>query len=364
MFLYCGPLVAAAAFIASQCAGRLGDGYSCSQRGFHALAAKQAAPDDIVSSKELPRNPTALQKEKMQFLKSALSLNNKKLEIMLAKQPSLLSKGINGTERKLQYLQARLSLNKQQLSKMVQLLPSLLTYDIDGNMEAKLHYLQKRLKLEEKELLNFVRSRPVFFSPGIETLEQKIVFIQSRLLLDDKTLSKFVKRVPFVLLAKPETLNQKLTFWQDRLLLDENQLRKFVLRYPSLLGYSTAENIEPKLDYYQKRLSLDDEQLRKFCIELPGLLGLSIELNLEPTIVFFESLIGVNAAKALLIANPSMLARSLEKRIKPRVVEVQEAGLPIDAAALARIALYTEEKWTASVAYQTKKLLKSKGELW
>jgi len=108
---------------------------------------------------------------------------------------------------------------------------------------------------------------------------------------------------------------------------------------------------------------MDDEQLREFFIKAsPNLLGQSIELNLEPKIVFFESLIGVNAAKILLIANPYMLTRSLEKRIKPRLAEAQEAGLPINAAALARIALHTEKRWPASMAYQENKLLKSK--LW
>ena len=126
---FCGPLVAAA-FIASQCAGRLGDGYSCSQERCHALAAKQAAPDDIVSSKQLPKNPTALQNEKIQFLKSALALNNKKLERMLAKRPNLLSSSKNSMECRLQFLQARLSLNKEQLSKMVQRVPLLLTVRI------------------------------------------------------------------------------------------------------------------------------------------------------------------------------------------------------------------------------------------
>ena len=327
MFLYCGPLVAAA-FIASQCAGRLGDdGYSCSQERCHALAAKQAAPDDIVSSKQLQKKPTALQKEKMQYLKSALSLNNKKLEIMLAKRPYLLSPSLNGMERRLQFLQARLSLNKKQLSKMVQRLPALLQYGTDKNIEAKLQYLQKRLMLEEKELIKFVRTQPPVFSQGIETLERKLVFIQSRLLLDDKELSRLVKRFSSVLSVKPETLNQKL-------------------------------------EYFQKRLSMDDEQLREFSIKYPKFLGHNIESNLEPKIAFFESLIGINEAKAMLIAYPSILTYSMEKRIKPRLAEVQEAGLPIEAAALVRIAMYTEEKWTASVVYQTKQLLLSKGELW
>jgi len=168
-----------------------------------------------------------------------------------------------------------------------------------------------------------------------------------------------------VIVLKPESVNEKLTFWQDRLLLDENQLRKFVLVYPSLLRFSTEENIVPKLKYFQKRLSMDDEQLRGFFIRSPKFVGHNIESNLEPKIAFFESLIGVDEAKAMLMATPgTMLTRSLEGRIKPRLAEVQEAGLPIDAAALLRIAKYTEEKWQASMAYQKKKLLKSKGELW
>jgi len=167
-----------------------------------------------------------------------------------------------------------------------------------------------------------------------------------------------------VLFLKPETVNQKLTFWQDRLLLDEDELRKFVLAHPSLLIFSTEENVKPKLEYLQKRLSMDDQQLHEFCIKHPRALGLSIELNLEPKIAFFESLIGANEAKAMLIAKPHMLARSLEKRIKPRLAEVQEAGLPVDAAALKRIVLKVEKIWPASMAYQKKKFLKSKGKLW
>jgi len=196
MFLYCGPLVAlAAAFIASQYgADRLVDGYNCcsQQRRCLALAAtKQAAPNDIVSL--LPKNPTALQKEKIQLLKSALSLNNKKLEVMLRKKPRLLSVSKNGMERRLQYLQERLFLNKMQLSKMVQLSPSLID-GTDDLIESKLQYLQKRLMLEEKELHKFVRTQPSVLSHSIENMERKLVFIQSRLLLDDKELPRLVKK--------------------------------------------------------------------------------------------------------------------------------------------------------------------------
>ena len=96
----------------------------------------------------------------------------------------------------------------------------------------------------------------------------------------------------------------------------------------------------------------------------PSIVGLNIESNLEPTIEFFENLIGVYEVKEFLLKDPSFLTRSLEKRLKPRLAEVRKAGIPMDSGTVKRMAFYTEEKWSASMAYQEKRLLMSRGELW
>ena len=78
---------------------------------------------------------------------------------------------------------------------------------------------------------------------------------------------------------------------------------------------------------------------------------------------FFEGLIGVDEAKGLLINDPSLLGRSLDKPLKPRLAEAQEAGIPIDSGLLMRMGMYTEERWSTSIAYQKKRLWLSRGGL-
>jgi hypothetical protein len=53
-----------------------------------------------------------------------------------------------------------------------------------------------------------------------------------------------------------------------------------------------------------------------------------------------------------------MLGYSLEKRIKPRLAEAQEEGIFIDTRTLNRMACYTEDLWSKSLAFQKTKRLK------
>jgi hypothetical protein len=198
-----------------------------------------------------------------------------------------------------------------------------------------------------------------------ENVEPKLEYLQMRLLLNEKELSKLVQRMPSVLsLNIEENLRPKLEHLQKRLLLNQKQLSKLVQKSPSVLSLNVEENLEPKLEYLQKRLSMNDKELHVFVMKLPSILCCNIELNLEPTIEFFEDLIGVGEVTGFLIQDPSFLGRSLENRLKPRLAEVREAGIPLDSGTLSRMAKYTEEQWSASMAYQEKKLLLSGGKLW
>jgi tmRNA-binding protein len=161
-----------------------------------------------------------------------------------------------------------------------------------------------------------------------------------------------------------ENLEPKLAYLQKRLVLNENELSKLVQSLPPALGLNIEENLEPKLEYLRKRLLLNEKELRRLVQKLPQVFSSSIEINLEPTIEFFEDLIGVSDAKGFLMKDPSVIGRSLEKRLKPRLAEVREAGIPLDSGTLSRMAKYTEEKWSASMTYQKKRLLLSKEELW
>ena len=55
---------------------------------------------------------------------------------------------------------------------------------------------------------------------------------------------------------------------------------------------------------------------------------------------------------------PALLGVSLEKRLKPRLADCQEAGILIDTGTVQRMAKCTEDNWSNGLAYQKTKLLK------
>jgi hypothetical protein len=79
--------------------------------------------------------------------------------------------------------------------------------------------------------------------------------------------------------------------------------------------------------------------------------------NLEPTIKFYEDCVGSNAAIQQIAKNPPILGSSLENQLKPRLVECQEAGIPVDTGSVDRIACHAELKWSNSVIFQNNQLL-------
>ncbi|KAL7528731.1 hypothetical protein ACHAWF_008338 [Thalassiosira exigua] len=89
----------------------------------------------------------------------------------------------------------------------------------------------------------------------------------------------------------------------------------------------------------------------------PEILGCSVDTNLEPKLNFFIEVLGSELeALALVQRNPSMFSRSLEKRLKPRLEQARDAGIVIDPGCLRRIAMMTNENWSKSLVYQSKRI--------
>jgi hypothetical protein len=176
--------------------------------------------------------------------------------------------------------------------------------------------------------------------------------------LDDEAISKLVKRLPSVLCYSiDDNLEPKIAWLKKRLGLDDEAIGKLVKTKPAVLGYSIEQNLEPKLEWLQKRLALDDASLSDVVRRMPSVLGLNIETNMEPTITFYEDCLGSDAAITFIVNSPRVLNSSLEKRLKPRLAECQEAGIPIDKGTTERMAMYSEDRWSISMAYQKRKLL-------
>jgi hypothetical protein len=342
--------------------------------------------------------------ETLDWLQARIGFSDKKLAKLVTLQPTILNLSVRErVEPNISWLQDRLALDQEglqtvllRLTPMVGGLAQLLGSNLEENLEPTLVWLQERLLLDDAGVAKLVKKEASFLGFSLETLEERMAWLQTRLVLDDKCLSKLVQRFPPVLgCSVDDNLEPKLAWLQDRLSLDDTSLSKLVQAKPQVLGYSLEENLEPKLKWLQDRFGLDNKSLQKLVLTTPpvfgysiednlepklawleerlslndkslcfliqsqpSLLGLDIDNNLEPTIKFYEDCVGSNAAIQLIAKDPRILTSSLKNRLKPRLLECQEAGIPVDTGTIQRIAKRTELGWSNSMISQKNKLLK------
>jgi hypothetical protein len=305
--------------------------------------------------------------ETLDWLQARIGLSDEKLAKLVTLQPTILNLSVQEQlEPNIAWLQDRLSLDQEGLQRVVlRLTPmvggfaQLLGSNMEENLEPKLVWLQERLHLDDAGIAKLVKKEASFLGFSLEINEERMAWLQTRLLLDGKSLSKLVLSYPSVLhYSVEDNLEPKLAWLQDRLSLDDTSLSKLVQAKPQVLGYSLEENLEPKLKWLQERLSLDDKGLSFVIHRQPPILGCNIATNLEPTIKFYEDCVGSNAAIQLIAKDPRILGSSLEHRLKPRLVECQEAGIPVDTGTVKRIAKLTELGWSNSMISQKNRHLK------
>jgi hypothetical protein len=137
--------------------------------------------------------------------------------------------------------------------------------------------------------------------------------------------------------------------------VDDTSLSKLAQTLPSVLSLSVEQNLKPKLAWLQRRLVLDDASLSVVVQRMPTLLQLNVESNLEPTMTFYEECVGLDTARTHIAKHSSLWTASLDNRLKPRLAEVQAAGVPIDTGTISRMAQHTKDRWSNGLASHKRK---------
>ena len=313
--------------------------------------------------------PSTLEKyqQRKLYLKQALSLSDAEFDKIAAKNPMFIKLRSENLAAKFSFLKDELSLNEREFKNACMREPRWFLQS-KQTLEQKLQYVRERLCLSDAGLRKIFGRNPIIVSLSIKGktgLEQKFAYLQNGLCLNEEELSRLILSDSNILTHSIQSLDKKLLYWKDRLQLEDPEaLKKLALRYPTaFFSLNINENVEPKLEYLQRRLSLNDAELVSLIFRGFDMINYSID-NIGSKITCFESFLGFDETKALILRNPRIFSISAENRLKPRLEQVQELGLPIDPGVLQRMQSYTEEKWSRSIDFQTKKLLKSKGEIW
>ena len=114
--------------------------------------------------------------ESQQWMKDRLGLGDSKIAQMCRNTPYLMISKVATLEDKVDWVQTALSLNDDELCKLFGKFPSLLTLSPDRNIVPKLRFLRFTFELDDEELKNLVTKRPSLFTMSEKDIEEKLQF--------------------------------------------------------------------------------------------------------------------------------------------------------------------------------------------
>jgi mTERF domain-containing protein len=355
------------------------------------LSASKREIDNLVR-----QNPSLLERRnvegnhapKLKLLQERLGISEKAAGRLCLKFNRLLCSTLATLEKKMDWLQARLNLSKSQLRTIVKRSPIVLGFSIGDNLEPTIDNIQSSLELSDEEMTKMIVRQPDVLLHNIsaenmkqrlsllreildvpkgtvesvpkyikrdpallfwkeESMKENQLWIQQRFGLGDARIAHMCRHQPQLLYANTTTLDNKADSIQADLSLSDDELSDLVSKYaPILCCYSPEKNVRPKLQYLRTRFELDDDALKDLILKSPPLFGYPTD-NIEEKLQFYSNLIGEREAKRLVVKSSNLLRQSLEKRLKPRLEEVEKSGAKVrwNETLIRRLAIRTNDQW-------------------
>ena len=317
--------------------------FTCTQSPADAFAASAGRPaSDPATVDELSDALGMTVKQTQKLIRSTPSKNFERRYI------------VDNAQQILRYLtEERKIMSKDQAKKLIQKSPSMLTYT-STNIEQTTDFFLSECGLSKDEYTKMLMTYPACLGLSIEnTLRPAIDFFRDE--IGSNKWKWIVVRYPQIF-RNAQVLKPRAKFMYEKLNLKRwADLSQIASKYPPLF-WLKEENVVPKMEFLQQTLELSAGELRDILVTYPQLLGLSLEGNLRPTVQFFLSDDGADLTVSQLgyfvSYQPALLAYSLEKRIRPRIDRMRDAGIRLEYSPPV-IMSYTDSKFDIWLEQQT-----------
>jgi hypothetical protein len=210
---------------------------------------------------------------------------------LLMAHPQLLNYHACTLQSSVTFFRDELGLNARRI---IAKRPMLLTYSVDRQLRPTITFLRKMGSSDWTGWRRTVESYPQVLQYSVETVwKPKLQFLETSsigLQLERSkgyAAARLVSSYPPILWLRQDLLSDKLHFLETALELTKAELRYLVTSFPQLLGLSIEKNLKPKCHFLLQQMSL--EQLREFCLYQPSLLAYSLEGRLRPRIGLMRS---------------------------------------------------------------------------
>lgn len=256
---------------------------------------------------------------------------------------------IQAVAKTLDWLQSRLGMNEKRVTRLLLNYPPILRHSIDDILSPRFLWLEINFDLTTKQELNkFIFKVPDVVVIRNETLEYRMKWYEERFDFENRAFEarKILKRTPELTKLDTESIESKLRWLQTNLELTDSDLAKMIKRAPKILLASIDDKLEPQLRWLISEFDLTSNSLGVMILKNPGILFSLHPDTIRTKFQFYEELLGYDAARELVIRDPSFLSRSLEKRLLPRLADTKRVGLVIGVdRSIHRFVKATDDEW-------------------
>lgn len=205
----------------------------------------------------------------------------------LSQNPSLRLATLHSIQSIVSFLQSK-GIHQKDLAKIFGMCPQILTSNINSDLNPVFNFLSQDLKVPEQSFRKVINKCPRLLASSVRDQLKPALFYLQR--LGFKDLEALAHHDCVLLVSSVEkTLIPKMKYLESLGFSKEEVVGMF-LRCPSLFTFSIENNYKPKLEYFSVEMGRKLEELKEF---------------------------------------PQYFAFSLEKRIKPRHMEVVQSGVEV-----------------------------------
>lgn len=296
---------------------------------------------------------------KLNFFNTTLGLTVQERRAVLLAEPRLLCCGLESSMLRLKFWRREMRIPLDQLRKIVQKNPRVLMYSLNDNLRPKLiFYLIMTLHMEPRQVLKLLLAYPNFLNYSLEDHLLPITrYFISELEYSSLEFRNLLLKCPRIMTSALYKIKHVVGYFRYELGMEASHVKRVIYQAPQVMGLSDV-NLRSKVEFVRATFDLNEEELRHVLASVPTLLVCGVEQNLQPKMDYLRDVFdkyhstkfdakedketevsesqqptshlddsGSAQLRQAFLKFPTLLVYSLEKRIRPRLELLLEAGI-------------------------------------
>jgi mTERF domain-containing protein len=310
------------------------------------------------SSSVLSYNIQTLQ-SKISFFTNTMGFSVDETRSLLVREPRLLRASVDsGLKPRMYFFTKEIEIPMMSLRTIILKNPKILLYSVEQNLIPKIvFHLIMKLQMSEAHVEKLLLSYPQFLDHNLErSIQPKTQFLLLDLGFTVKETRSVFMKFPRLVTYSLRKIKHVVGFFRYEVGMSAAQVKSVIRKAPGIIGLATDTKIRKKVDFLQSSLGLSDRELRNFIAAMPNLLNLDKHNNLIPKLDYLKNFFNTDdGLRDAILRCPTLLAYSLENRIRPRMEAMQQSN--IDPQCITNTITMTQKNFDEWILRHTKKKL-------